>query len=189
MNLNVKSLVSVMAFAFIAPVSSYAQTPAPEQRPVATQQRNFSGDPVRHLNLTPEQREQIRTIREQSRSERTAINQRVRETNKALEDALDSDAPDQSVIEQRIQEVSLAQAAAMRIRIMTEVKIRQVLTAQQRTMLREMRRNVHERRERILDGPEERQRRLEQRTRRLEQRGNRARPLLRGNANQSPQEW
>lgn len=185
MNLNVKAGLAVIALVMIAAVSSHAQTPTPEHPPVAAQQRNFGGDPVRHLNLKPEQREQIRTIREQSRTERAAINQHVRDTNKALEEALDSDAPDQSLIEQRIQEVSVAQAAAMRMRVMTEVKIRQVLTAEQRTMLREMRRSVHERREGRINGAGERQRRLEQRTRRLER--NRVRPLLRGNENQQPQ--
>ena len=187
MNLNVKAGMGVIALVMIAAVSSHAQTPTPEHPPVAAQQRNFGGDPVRHLNLTPEQREQIRTIREQNRTERAAVNQHVRDTNKALEEALDSDAPDQSLIEQRIQEVSVAQAAAMRIRIMTEVKIRQVLTAEQRLMLKEMRRSVHQQVERRINGAGERQRRLEQRTRRLEQRRNRVRPLLRGNENQQPQ--
>jgi len=187
MNLNVKSIITVIAFVMLAAVPSHAQTPPPEQPPAPPQRRSFGGDPVRQLNLTPEQREQVRTIREQSRSERAAINQQVRETNKALEEALDSDILNQLLIEQRIQEVSVAQAAAMRMRIITEVRIRQVLTAEQRTMLREMRRNVHELRERRLEGTGERQRRLEQRTRRLEQRRNRIRPLLRGNQNQRPQ--
>ena len=75
-----------------------------------TQARRGGGDPIRELNLTAEQREQIRLIREQNRAERATINQRVRETNRALEEALESDNPDQSVLEQRIQEVSVAQA-------------------------------------------------------------------------------
>jgi len=186
MNLNFKTAITIAAFVASAAMSSTsAQTPEPPAAPA--HQRSFGADPVRQLNLTPEQRELVRSIREQSRDERAMVNQRLREANKALEEALDAEAANQSLIEQRIQEVSAAQAAAMRMRIMTEVKIRQVLTAEQRTTLRVLRHNVHERRERRLDGSEQRQRRLERRTERLKQRRNRIRPLLRGNAEQQPQ--
>ncbi|HKO41923.1 MAG TPA: Spy/CpxP family protein refolding chaperone [Pyrinomonadaceae bacterium] len=190
MKLNVKSLATAISLVILAALPLCAQTPPPEP-PGPMQGRNGGGDPIRELNLTPEQREQIRMIREQNRAERATINQRVRETNRALEEALDSDNPDQSVLEQRIQEVSTAQAEAMRMRIKTEVKIRNVLTSEQRTMLKEMRRNVHQLRERRReDGVLDRQRRLEQRTRRLERRRNQPPPGSQGNANQQrPQEW
>ena len=182
---NFRSLTTVIAILTCAAISSLAQTPATEEPAPTTAQRSFGGDPVRQLNLNPEQREQIRTIREQNREERAAINRRVRETNRALEEALDSDATDQTVIDQRLQEVAAAQAAAMRMRIMTEVKIRQVLNAEQRIMLREMRRHVHERRR---AGTADRQIRLEERTRRVEQKRNRIRTLRPGQS-QPPQEW
>ena len=186
MNRSVKIAIAFVAFlVFAAGPSITAQTP--EQPSAPAPQGNVGGDPVRQLNLTPEQRELIRAIREQSREERATVNQRVREANKALEEALDAEAADQVLVEQRIQEVAAAQAAAMRMRIMTEVKIRQVLNAEQRTILRVLRRNVHERRERRLDGTEQRQRRLERRTERLQQRRTRIRPLVRGNAGQEPQ--
>ena len=187
MNPNVKSVISVIAIVIAFAVSSQGQAPATEPPPPPPQQGHFGGDPVRQLNLTPEQREQIRLIREQLRNERAVVNQRVRETNKALEEVLDSDSPDQSIIEQRIQEVSAAQAAAMRMRIMTEVKIRQVLTTEQRVMLRELRRHVDTRRELRGQGNEDRQRRLEHRTRQLERRRNRIRPMVRDNETPQPQ--
>jgi Spy/CpxP family protein refolding chaperone len=131
-----------------------------QQRPLA------GGDPIRQLNLTPEQREQIRTIREQNQKERAAINERVRETNRALELVLDSDSPEEAVVEQRMRDAAAAQAAAMRMRILTEVRIRRVLTAEQRTLLRGLRQQANQmRRERPLDGPGDRLRR------RQEQRG------------------
>src|SRR5687767_14821287 len=189
MKLNLKSLATAVALVILAALPLCAQTPTPEQPPAAMQGRG-GGDPIRELNLTAEQREQIRMIREQNRAERATINQRVRETNRALEEALESDNPDQTVIEQRIQEVSVAQAEAMRNRIKTEVKIRQVLTTEQRTMLKEMRRNVHQLRERRHeDGMVDRQRRLEQRTRRLERRRNQARPMSQGTESRPPQEF
>ena len=183
---SAKTAVSIAVFGMLGGVPlTHAQTP--EQPPAATHQKSFDGDPVRQLNLTPEQVELIRAIREQSREDRATVNQRVREANKALEEALDIEVADQALIEQRIQEVSAAQAAATRMRILTEVKIRQVLTVEQRTMLRTLRRNVHRLRDRRLDGTEQQQRRLERRSERLQQRRNRIRPLLRENVNQQPQ--
>ena len=190
MKLNLKTLATALSFVIIAAVPLCAQTPTLEPPPGAMQGRNFGGDPIRELNLTAEQREQIRTIREQNRAERTTINQRVRETNRALEEALDSDNPDQSLLEQRMLEVSAAQAEAMRMRIRTEVQIRKVLTNEQRILLKEMRRNVHQLRERRRgDGMEDRQRRLENRQRRLERRRNQVPPVSPGNESRPPQEF
>ena len=191
MKLHLKSIGTAISLVVLAAFPLYAQTPTPEPASAGVQARHFGGDAVRELNLTPEQREQIRMIREENRAERAAVNQRLRETNRALDEALDSDNPDQAVLEQKIREVSLAQAEAMRMRILTEVKIRQVLTLEQRIRLKELRRNVHNFREqRRLNGGERREQRLEQRNRRLEQRRDRARPVSQGNENQQrPQEW
>ena len=137
-----------------------------QQQPAApeTQQGGVGGDPIRQLNLTPEQREQIRSIREHNKVERAAINERVRDSNLALEEALNSDNPDEAVVEQRVREVAAAQAAAMRMRILTEVRIRRVLTAEQRIILRSLQQQAKEiRRERLLVAPEERQQRREER--------------------------
>jgi len=149
---------------FIAAPSVFSQA-VQQQEPAAgaPQQRRLAGDPVRQLNLTPEQREQIRTIRAQSQTERAAINERVRETNRALEAVLDSDNPDEAAVEQRMREAAAAQAAAMRMRILTEVRIRRVLTSEQRVLLRALRQQANQlRRERPLNGPEERLRRREE---------------------------
>jgi Spy/CpxP family protein refolding chaperone len=156
--------LAVLVF-FIAAPSICGQTvqkQEPELPP--SQQRRLAGDPVRQLNLTPEQREQIRTIREQNQTERAAINERVRETNRALEAVLDSDSPDEAVVEERMREAAAAQVAAMRMRILTEVRIRRVLTSEQRNLLRTLRQQAKQfRRERPINGPNERLRRREER--------------------------
>lgn len=115
--------------------TSPPQQALPEQPP---QQGNFGGDPIRQLNLTPEQREQVRAIRESNKAERAEINLRVREANRALQEALDSDSLDEAVVEQRMRELGAAQAAAMRMRIQTEVKVRKVLTREQLVILRNL---------------------------------------------------
>lgn len=162
---QILALLAVLIF-FIAAPSVCGQTAQPEPASPVPQQPRVGSDPIRELNLTPEQREQIRTIREQNQAERAAINARVRETNRALEAMLDSDNPDEAAVEQRLREVAAAQAAAMRMRILTEVRIRRVLTSEQRTLLRALRQQAKElRRERLLNNPDERPRpREEQRS-------------------------
>jgi len=92
----------------------------------------------------PEQRQKIRSIRESQREERALINQRLREANIALEQALDSDNPDDALIEQRLRDAAAAQAASMRMRIFTEVRIRRVLTQEQLATLRQLRLQARE---------------------------------------------
>jgi len=92
----------------------------------------------------PEQRQKIRAIRESQREERAMINQGLREANIALEQALDADNPDDALIEQRVRDAAAAQAASMRMRILTEVKIRRVLTQEQLATLRQLRLQARE---------------------------------------------
>ena len=168
-------LMLLLALVFLAAVPVIHGQTAQQQPPV-TPESQPGGDPIRQLNLTPEQREQIRSIREQSKTERAAINERVRETNRALEAALDSDIPDEAVVEQRVRDLAAAQAAAMRMRILTEIRIRRVLTLEQRNILRTLQQQARElRRDRLLDNSERRQ---EERTRRLQNQRNGLGPLL-----------
>jgi Spy/CpxP family protein refolding chaperone len=182
-NRQILTLLAAVAF-FITVPSISGQTVQDQQPgPPMPQQRQFAGDPIRQLNLSPDQLEQIRTIRQHNQKERAAINERVRETNRALESVLDAESPDEALVEQRMQEASAAQAAAMRMRILTEVRIRKVLTAEQRALLRTMRQEVNQlRRERPLRNPEDRLR-LQ---RGLQNQRNGIGPLLRRDAQPKP---
>jgi Spy/CpxP family protein refolding chaperone len=162
-NAQIQLLSAVFVF-FVAASSVYGQTVQQQPAPPAPQQQGgLAADPIRQLNLTPEQREQIRAIREQSKEERAAINQRVREANRALEEALDSDNPDEALIEQPVRDAVGAQAAAMRIRILTEVRIRRVLTLEQRNLLRTLRLQARQfNQDRFMDREQRRRQRLEE---------------------------
>lgn len=96
-------------------------------------------DPIEQLRLSPEQRQRIRLIFEENKDERQSINRRVREANVALDQALDAEPVDENVIEQRINDLATAQAAQMRMRIHTEMKIRRELRAEQLATLRRLR--------------------------------------------------
>lgn len=101
-------------------------------------------DPITQLQLTPDQRQRVRMILEENKVERQSINRRVREANVALDQALDADRTDETVIEQRINDLATAQAAQMRMRIHTEMKIRRELTPEQLVTLRRLRLQVRD---------------------------------------------
>jgi Spy/CpxP family protein refolding chaperone len=144
---QISTLLALILFAVSSAYGQGQQQPAPEQ----SQKIGQMEDPVRQLNLSPEQREKIRSIREQTKSERVALNERVREANRALEEVLDTDNPDEALVEQRTHDVAVAQAAAMRMRILTEVRIRRVLTAEQLAIWRTLRQQARQlRRDRFL---------------------------------------
>jgi Spy/CpxP family protein refolding chaperone len=124
-------IVALMIIAAPGAIQVVAQEPQPPA-PAAT-------DPVEQLRLMPEQRLRIRAIREETKQERAAINQRLREANIALDHALDADNPDEALLEQRLRDVAAAQAATMRMRILTEVRIRRVLTQEQLATWRTLR--------------------------------------------------
>src|SRR5258705_3899520 len=111
-----------------------AQDPAPQPPEQAAQD-----DPIRQLNLTPEQREKIRAVTEDNRDERMRINRRLREAQFALEQTLDTDSPSESTVDDRIRGVANAQAAQIRMRALTELRIRSVLTPDQLRTWREIR--------------------------------------------------
>lgn len=180
MKLKLQIITFLGTLFFVGVVSATGQTMQTESGPPMPPQRSRGGDPIRQLNLSPEQREQIRLLREASREERAAVNQRVHDTNRALEEILDSDSPDELVVEQRVREAAAAQAAAMRMRIINEVKIRRVLTPEQRVMLRDMRKHAQEARgERRLENLEQRQKHAEERALRLREQRKMTGPLFR----------
>lgn len=149
-----KQAISWLVVMVVGLTMVYANASASPQQ-TDTQSGPNIQDPIGQLNLSPEQREKIRAIREQLRDERAAINQRLRETNKTLEDALDADNPNESQLENLMRDVAAAQAAAMRLRILNEVRIRRVLTPEQLVTWRRLRQEA--RLERRMDGIRRRQ--------------------------------
>ena len=112
--------------------------------PAFSMQEPEVSDPIAHLHLTPEQRRRIRMIAEDTKDERQAANRRVRQAQVALDQALDAELIDDSVIEQRINDLAAAQAAQLRMRIQFEMRIRRELRPEQLAMLRQLRLQVRD---------------------------------------------
>ena len=107
-------------------ISSYGQELAPE-------------DPIEQLRLSPEQRQRVRMIFAENKDDRQMTNRRLREARVALDLALDTEPVNETLIEQRINELTLAQAAQLRMRIQMELKIRRELRPEQLAVWRRLR--------------------------------------------------
>jgi Spy/CpxP family protein refolding chaperone len=127
------AILLVCGFAVLA----MGQDPATPSSPPAA-------DPIQQLNLTPEQRQQIRMLTRETQEERRTTNLRLRAANAALDQALDTDPIDETLVEQRINEVAAAQAAQTRMRAHMEMRIRRLLTAEQVATLRRLRLQIRD---------------------------------------------
>ena len=113
---------------------SYGQDPQSNSTPPQD-----APDLLGRLRLSPDQIQRIRLIQRDTKDERALITLRLREANRALEESLDAENVDESVIDQRMQAVNAAQNAQLRLRIQTELRILRVLNPEQRAMLKDIR--------------------------------------------------
>src|SRR2546423_163420 len=150
--LSGKSLVAAscgFAFALFtqSPNAARAQTAAATPQQSAQQQegavQSNPNDPVSllgQLNLSQEQIGQMRSIQGESVPQARELTRRLNQARRALDEAIYSDTIDESLIEQRARDVAEAQAALVRLRAQTEVRIRRVLTPEQLQTFR----NLHQ---------------------------------------------
>lgn len=94
---------------------------------------------LRELNLSKEQIQQIRRIHEERKQLMQAAQMRMRDANRSLDQAIYADNVNEEEIHTRLKEAQLAQAEVIKIRNMTELAVRKVLTAEQLARFRELR--------------------------------------------------
>lgn len=99
------------------------------------------------LDLTKEQIQQIRRINAEKKPLMQAAQQKHREANRNLDQAIYADNADETEIQARLKDVQLAQAEVFKIRAMTEFAIRKILTPDQLVKFRELRLSFMERME------------------------------------------
>lgn len=144
---------SIIGFSFallaavvgLAPAAN-AQDEGPENRPPQNNAGRHSAHPgdgrdnmLRRLGLSEDQIQQIRAINMERRPDMAEAHKRVREATRALDAAIYADKIDEADVQQRIKDVQVAQAEVARLRFMTELAVRQVLTPEQLVRFREMR--------------------------------------------------
>lgn len=149
-----------MLFIFLLAISTsrvFAQTPG-EGPPPEAGQDDQTQDWKGALNLTPDQVGKIRSILEEKKLERQTARRRLNQAQRALDQAIYSDDATEAVIEQRAREVAEAQAAEVRLRAITELNIRRVLTPEQLSTFRRIRqeRMRTQREQRLENGNQQR---------------------------------
>lgn len=117
-----------------------AQTTQQQQNPgdAGLTQTNQADQMLGPLNLTQDQVQKIRSINAELKDERQAANLRLRMAQRSLREAIQSPTPDENLITQRSKEVADAQANTIRLRSLTETRVLQVLTPEQRIKLRDL---------------------------------------------------
>ncbi len=138
-------MLSITLILFGSFATVFGQTTQPSQNqtdPLQAQAQTMQanqGSDLRLLDLKPDQIQKIRAINLDLKDERQAANMKLRQAQRALGEAVESPTPDEALIAQRSREVAEAQANTIRLRSLTEARILQVLTPDQRIKLREMR--------------------------------------------------
>lgn len=122
------------------------QTPEARREQQARRGAGGGGGLLRVLNLSPEQRAQIKAIRRETEPQGRLLGVRLRQARRALDEAVYADNPDDALIEARVREAGAAQTALLRMRTLTELKIRRVLTPEQLEAFRRMQRRPRQQR-------------------------------------------
>jgi Spy/CpxP family protein refolding chaperone len=133
-------------------------SPTPQSAPPPPFTSLQSGDLATQLNLAPDQVDRIRAVTAESKEQRQAANRRVFQAKRALDEAIYQDNADETVISARAKDLADAQAVALRLQSLNLYRIRQVLTPQQLSTLRDLRRQAREiqqqrRRQELLTNP------------------------------------
>ncbi len=126
------------------------QDPPPENkqgapnRPNAQNQPNIKDPKLNrlifdNLDLTQDQKQQIRMINRDSAPAIQRVNQEIFRRRKALEETIYADVFDENVFNQRMSDVVQAQAELLKLNLRKEAAFRQVLTPEQVRQFRKMR--------------------------------------------------
>ena len=121
---------------------------AQAQNPDNVQKRQFDEPQrpqlLRELGLRPDQVRQIQMINGENREKIREANFRLHEARKSLDAAIYADNADAALFETRLREFQNAQAEVIKIRAMTELAIRKILTPEQLIRFRELRAKFEE---------------------------------------------
>ena len=142
----------LLAVAVISVLSASAQDVAPTPVSAADKPVDFRTNALRQLGLTRDQLQRIRTMNQERKPLMDAAQQKLRQANRALDEAIYSDTATESDFQARLKEFQLAQGEVARIRFLNEFGVRRILTPEQLTRFRVMRQRFEE--SRAGDGPQ-----------------------------------
>ena len=139
---TLSTIAVAAAVAVTTAISAGAGQPPAGRGPGSGQGRGGPGPlPIlRQLNLTETQREQIKALTDDERAQNDAQSpaRKLFELQRALEAAIFADTPDNAQIDQLRAGIAQAEAGLLAARVELQLKIAQILTAEQRKLAREL---------------------------------------------------
>lgn len=167
-----------LIMAFFTMTVSFSAVNAQDETPTDATQQNFNQarrpNLLTELDLSQEQIRQIRRINADKKPLLREAQQKVREANRNLDQAIYADESNETEIQARLKAVQLAQAEVIKIRSSTEFAVRRVLNPNQLVKFREIRQMFTERMESVPNARNNRP--LNAPNRKLFNRGRKQRP-------------
>ena len=143
--IKVFRIASLLALVLVLGMTGFGQETKPvepqdNQNPMANQQPDIRTNALRQLGLSREQVQQIRNMNMERKPLMDEAQKRLRIANISLDEAIYADQVNDADVQARLKELQLAQADVARIRFMNELSVRKILTPEQLTRFRELRR-------------------------------------------------
>jgi Spy/CpxP family protein refolding chaperone len=140
----VQKTVLSLAVVLFSAFSMLAQEPPEPQYAPPGRQNDARPNIMRQLGLNPEQMQQLRQYNQRRRPLMEAAQLRFREANRRLDEAIYADQLNEAEVHERIKEVQLAQAELIKVRSISELSIRKILTPDQLNRFRRLRQRFEE---------------------------------------------
>ncbi len=137
-------------FAGLLLAASFTIVKAQNEMPPDAPSQEFDAPPQRpklltQLGLTQEQIRQIRQINQEKKPLIREAQERLRQANRNLDQAIYADAASDAEIQTRLKELQSAHAEMIKIKSATELAVRKILTPEQLAKFRDVRRQFMER--------------------------------------------
>lgn len=138
-------IFSALTFLFLfAGLAAAQDKPAEPGGPTADGRDNGRPSLLAELNLSADQVEQIRQLNHSRRPQMQQAQRRLRDANHALDAAIYADTVNDTDVQARLREVQAAQGDLARLRFEGELAVRKLLTPEQLTKFRDLRRRFEE---------------------------------------------
>jgi Spy/CpxP family protein refolding chaperone len=136
-----------MFVALFAAIGTASGQPPDDRRPNDEQRDTGLPNILRELGLTTDQIRQMRLINGDLRSRRQAAQEKLREANRSLDQAIYADTVDEALVAERLKIFQSAQGEIARINFENELAIRKILTPEQLVQFRALRQRFNQARE------------------------------------------
>lgn len=147
----IQATIFILVIAFAGPASAQDEVPPNARDADASRQPDNRSNALRQLGLSREQFQQIRGLNAKRTPLMELAQKRFRDANRSLDEAIYADQLNESLVQERLREVQMAQAEDSKIRFMSELAIRRILTPEQLGRFREIRQRFEQARQRMDD--------------------------------------